>query len=108
MANIFDAIIRVNETTEGQLNTIETELTKDIQAIAFDDIHDSSGVENGQIEYYCDLRWSIQPEHFSVIASKHNVKIEIRGCEDSLGFYQVVVVSPEGEVLKNEELSFYD
>jgi hypothetical protein len=105
MANIFDAVVTIAETKKGTLEVIEKDLEKDI-TLEFGDIDDSSGVHDGEIEYFIQLKWAINAEQWAKIAKKYKVEIYARGCEDGMGFYQVVQIGPRGGIIKNKELSF--
>ncbi len=111
MANIMQGVIKITATkklTDSEVTKI-TQYIKD--NLAYDnylDMQDQYDDDYQSMSVYMSIKWSLNyiKEYLKTFCKEFNVSIEARGEEDGIGFYEVIHINENGEIIKHNELSF--
>lgn len=59
------------------------------------------------LDWTVEYRWAIPETELKELAIKFKVKVDARGEEDGMCFYQVMNVDEEGTIINNESIDWY-
>lgn len=108
MANICNTELKISseKLDEKKIEEIK-QYIKDNYAYCGEIYSDEDFEVNDYMIIECGTKWNVLTDELVKIAKKFGVDIRAIGREDGIGFIQVVGVSEDGSVYKDEEIGLY-
>lgn len=128
MANCFEAKIKIKKTdykvNGDEVEFFETEagdkLQEEIEKVLKceaenhdDNINNlyepmAGTLENDSysLQGYIVLRWAVDVEEWQEVAKRYGVCIRIQGENEGMGFYQIVEINQDGDVLEEKSIDY--